>query len=71
MSDTEIGIIPKPHEWHLTDQGLTRWRPILDSITVLPLSAGRRLLRVSNDGGEPVQIVLDREQAAHLAGLLT
>lgn len=52
-------------QWTATDGGLRRWRPIIDTIEVIPLPNGERTLRM---GGNTCR--LSRELAQHLGKLL-
>lgn len=47
---------------------LSRWRPVFDFIEVNGVA--QKIIRFNLDGVER-EIILTREQAAHLAGLLT
>lgn len=52
-------------QWIATDGALRRWRPIIDTIEVIPLPNGERTLRM---GGNTCR--LSRELAQHLGKLL-
>lgn len=51
--------------WVATEDGLRRWRPIIDRLIVTPLPGGARILQVAG-----FTLRLDAETAAHIARLL-
>ncbi|KMO20659.1 hypothetical protein SQ03_05245 [Methylobacterium platani JCM 14648] len=73
MSPTEIPIIFEPHKILRDDQGLTSWRPVLTSLSVHGVAQDHnaRHLVVREDGEERYRFRLGREDADHLARLLT
>lgn len=56
-------------QWSNIENGISRCRATLDSITVTPIPAGV-VLRVVQSGAEVAELRLDAGQAAHLARLL-
>lgn len=70
MSDTESGIIPKPHEVVTNHDGLIRWRPEYDTLRVDRLAFGERRVVVAGTQGSEITFKLSQDQAIHLAGLL-
>lgn len=71
MSDTESGIMPKPHEVLSNHDGLVRWRPEYDVLRVERLAFGERRIVVAGAPGADTVFKLSADQARHLAGLLT
>ncbi|HEV7909509.1 MAG TPA: hypothetical protein VGP28_00075 [Methylocella sp.] len=70
MSDTEKGIIPKPHQLVVEPSGVTRWSPMFDSIVIEPLPQGGKRVRVTIKNDNEVYFDLTEEQITHLVALL-
>ncbi len=69
MSETQISV-PPPKKLLITNDGVGRWKSHIESVNVFPADNGGRLLSVQN-GNHMLQFVLDAEQSAHLANLLS
>jgi hypothetical protein len=67
MSETDI--MPRPHSLVKEANGLKRWSPVFDSITVESLSGGGRLLLVFVEG-KSGSFYLSADQAEFISSLL-
>lgn len=60
--------LPPKDEWIATTSGVTRWRPVIDAIWVLPARRGK-ILRVKI-GETTHEITLNQDSATHIGALL-
>ena len=73
MSPTEMPIMVEPHKIVRDDQGLTSWRPVRTSLSVHGVAQDHnaRHVVIREDGVERFRFRLTRDDAVHLAALLT
>lgn len=63
--------MPPPHQCIAESDGITKWRPFIEGLRVVPLTNGARRLEVEIGGIAKVRFDLSAEQAAHLANLIS
>ena len=55
--------LPPRDTWVSTDDGIAKWRGAVDRISILPLTAGRKLLRLSVDSRDTEMVLLPAQVA--------